>query len=522
MRLADLPIRRKLTFVIVVTSALGLSVAAASFIGYEWVSARGAMESDLSTLAGIVASNGTAALTFDDPATAEELLLSLSGNSSILAGCLYEPSGAVFADFVREGSPIGCDGSPGMDRSEFGAVALTVARGVILDGERIGTVVLRQDLAPLWNRLRSYLGITGVVMLLSLLASFALSAVLQKVISEPILRLSDTVRQVSETRDFSLRARQHGGDEVGTLITGFNDMLAEIQRANRGLQRAHDELEARVEERTRELQLEIMERRRAEQHLKDSADKLERSNRDLQDFAYVASHDLQEPLRKIQAFGDRLMKTCSDDLGERGLDYVERMQNAAGRMRTLITDVLAFSRVTTRARPFEAVDLGALVEEVKTDLEYRIEETGTVLDVEPLEVIDADPSQLRQVVQNLITNAIKFHKPGETPHIRISGHTPDASGEGGNGSRGEEYYVLRFQDAGIGFDPKHSERIFGMFSRLHGRGEYEGTGVGLAICRKIVERHGGEIIAESEPGEGASFSIRLPRSQPRDDPAAAE
>ncbi|MBX9627977.1 MAG: PAS domain S-box protein, partial [Gemmataceae bacterium] len=278
--------------------------------------------------------------------------------------------------------------------------------------------------------------------------------------------------------------------------------------------RQAETLDRLVRERTAELLDQVEERRRAEDQVRAVARELQRSNRELEQFAYVASHDLQEPLRKIQAFGDLLGTKFAAQLPDQGREYVGKMQGSAGRMSRLIDDLLTFSRVTTHARPFARVDLNVILAEVLEDLEVRIERAGGVVDVGPLPAIDADPTQMRQLFQNLLGNALKFTHPGRPPAVTVRAE----SGAGGNGHPGG---VCRFTvaDNGIGFEDRYQERIFQVFQRLHGRDEYDGTGVGLAVCKKIVERHGGTITAHGRPGEGATFAVTLPARQP--EPAAA-
>jgi PAS domain S-box-containing protein len=265
----------------------------------------------------------------------------------------------------------------------------------------------------------------------------------------------------------------------------------------------------------------LTERRQAEEKLRAYAAQLQRSNRELEEFASVASHDLQEPLRKIQAFGDRLQAKCGPALGEQGRDYLARMLDAAGRMRTLIDDLLAFSRLTIQARPSTRVDLGGVAREVVADLEGRLQQTGGRVDIDKLPAVDADPTQMRQLLQNLIGNALKFHREGVPPVVNVRGHV--RPGDGGRRGAAPEAGLceIRVEDNGIGFDEKYLDRIFNVFQRLHGRSAYEGTGMGLAICRKIAERHGGAITARSTPGHGATFVVTLPCEQTHEEAPTA-
>ena len=259
-----------------------------------------------------------------------------------------------------------------------------------------------------------------------------------------------------------------------------------------------------------QLESEIIERNRAEKQMLDISEKVERSNQELQDFAHTASHDLQEPLRKVLTFGDRLKAKCADSLGEQGLDYLDRMQNASKRMQNLIQGLLMFSRVASKAKPFEPVNLSAVTREVLSDLEIRLKETGGMVETGDLDTVDADPLQVRQLFQNLLSNALKFHKEGEKPVIKVTGNVVSDIVDGTEGNDSHQYYQITFEDNGIGFDEQYAERIFGAFQRLHGKQEYEGTGIGLSVCRKIVERHGGIIEAKSSPGSGAKFIVTLP------------
>nr|WP_215618334.1 PAS domain S-box protein [Leptothoe kymatousa] len=282
-------------------------------------------------------------------------------------------------------------------------------------------------------------------------------------------------------------------DRVG-LVIGSSTIMRDISARKLAEQKLNNEI------RVRQQLIKTLQR---------TAKRLEESNQELQDFAYVASHDLQEPLRKVQAFGDRLGHTCQDGLSDKGQDYLARMLNAAMRAQVLINDLLSFSRVTTQAKPFNPTDLSHVMAGVLSDLEVRIEQTGAIINLAPLPTIDADRTQMQQVFQNLLSNALKFHKPGVAPQIQVRvNHC---------GMGEKEVCELRVIDNGIGFDVKYCDRIFQPFQRLHGRKTYEGSGIGLAICRKVIRRHGGSLRAESQPGAGSTFIVTLPVHQSQEE-----
>ncbi len=499
--LRDHPIRRKLSVVILLTSTLALLMASVAFTAYVYTQSRRSMAQSVRSLSGILSANSAAALVFDDQDAAGELLDSLQANPWIEKAVLFK-DGRPFAIYPRNAVAPQPTGSVGAAR--FDRTVLIYEEEVALDGEPVGRLHLEHSLEPLHAQIRLYLAITLAVFLGSLLLVAWLSGLLRKVITEPLLRLAKTADEVAATKDYSLRAAAGNRDEIGTLIERFNQMLGQVQQRDRALERAREELEDRVRERTAELEGEVRERRKVEMELRFFTQDLERSNRDLQDFAYVASHDLQEPLRKIQAFGDRLRTTSAAKLDERALDYLDRMQGAAARMRALITDLLTFSRVATQGQPFEALDLQSVVDEIVRDLEIPIEESGAVVEYRDLPTIQADPLQLRQLLQNLISNALKFQRDDVRPRVTIRCETVGEPGVP------DAIHRLIVEDNGIGIESRHFDRIFGVFQRLHGRGAYPGSGMGLSICRRIVERHGGSIRVESEPGEGSRFIAELP------------
>jgi signal transduction histidine kinase len=232
--------------------------------------------------------------------------------------------------------------------------------------------------------------------------------------------------------------------------------------------------------------------------LEHRAAELARSNADLEQFASIASHDLQEPLRKVRTFTQQLTVTDADNLSDKGRQYVERANGAAERMQRLIEDLLKFARVATHGRPFGPVDLQEVVRGVLEDLELEVERAGAIVSVGELPTIEGDEAQLRQLMQNLISNAVKFRREGVVPELDVDATLSDGTAQ------------ITVRDNGIGFDPRYAGRIFRVFERLHGRSRYPGTGIGLALCRRIVERHGGQIFADGEPGMGATFTLTLP------------
>jgi PAS domain S-box-containing protein len=279
---------------------------------------------------------------------------------------------------------------------------------------------------------------------------------------------------------------------TGIDISDWRAAEDEIRSLNAGLER-------RVAERTAQLEA--------------ARERLERSNRELEQFAYVASHDLQEPLRKLSAFGDLLTTELGGKLAGDAQDYLARMLAAVARMQALISDLLSLSRVTTRAKPFTPTDLNQTLRDVLSDLEPRLQPTGGRVEADTLPTLDADPIQMHQLLQNLIGNAVKFHKPEQPPVVTLRLQPEPPAG----------HCQILVADNGIGFDPKYAERIFGIFQRLHGRDAYEGTGIGLAVCRKIVERHHGTVTATGQPGAGAQFLVTLPlRQEPTTDTEGEE
>ena len=257
----------------------------------------------------------------------------------------------------------------------------------------------------------------------------------------------------------------------------------------------------------------ITDLKQLQQQLEASVAELQRSNKNLEQFAYVASHDLQEPLRKIQAFGDMIQARYAPVIGEEGADLIRRMQSAAARMQALIKDVLAYSRVSAKREAYRPVDLNQTIADVLADLETVIRDKQATIRVDSLPTINGDALQLRQLFQNLVSNALKFDKAGRRPEINITSRIVcgrDTGLEMASADINRQFHLIEVADNGIGFDPQYADQIFQVFQRLHSRSDYPGTGIGLAIVRKVVENHQGYSSAEGQPGAGAIFRILLP------------
>ncbi len=333
-------------------------------------------------------------------------------------------------------------------------------------------------------------------------------------------QLAVLVEHVAESRSRALAMLVAGSIVlVGMSVAAFTLIRQQLKfrsSMEHLLRESNAELEQRVQHRTEallitnvSLQEEIEERKRLEEQAVKFTTELQGSNRELEQFASVASHDLQEPLRKIQAFSDRLVTKYRDQIDDNGKEYIDRIQFSAGRMRRLIEDLLTFSRVSTKGKSFAPVDLNEVLKGVLVDLEVRIQETHATIAIDSLPTIEADELQMRQLFQNLLGNGLKFHRPGVPTELQLKVRNTSNSVH-----EEPSFCEMTFTDNGIGFENQYAERIFQLFQRLHGRSDYEGTGMGLAICKKIVERHGGTISAEGFPGTGAAFTVRLPMTHP--------
>lgn len=472
VKFRDLPIGKKISWTILATSILALVLSGVAVVAYELTTFRRTAMHDLSVLAGIVGANSTGALAFNDTDAAHDILFNLKDEPSIVAARLFTREGTPFATYVKPGaSLLPAKAEPDQ---QMGGNTLRLFRTIQFKGEdKVGTIYMESNLDRVRSRLWRYAGIVGLAILLLVPLVFFVSIRIQRIISDPIRHLAAIAAEVAEKKTYSVRAKPPGKDEVGRLTDTFNHMLESIEvRDSKLIQQAEE--------------------------LMRSNEELMRSNLELEQFAYVSSHDLQEPLRKVTLFTEMLEQNLKEKAGPETKKYIENICAAVDRMRTLIQDLLAYSRLKREEVVREPVDLSGILNQLLHDMDTVLAEKKATVHVGVLPVVKSNPSQMYQLFQNLIGNAIKFHRD-EPPVVAI-----DSEAKGGE-------WVISVKDNGIGIDPKYSEQIFKVFQRLHGRERYPGTGIGLAICKKIVEQHGGKIWVESELGRGATFYFTLPQ-----------
>ena len=474
MTFRDTPIRRKLTTIILATSGAVLLLTCAAFLGYEAFTFRQASARQLATLGEIIAANSTGALAFDNANDATQVLAALKAERHVVSACLYDARGRLFSRYPATAPAGDFPAAPSADGFRFAGGYLVGFTPVVQvkGSQRLGTLFLRSDLDAMYERLRLYGGIAVLVMAVSFLVAYLLSRTLQQQISRPVLALADTARAVSDRRDYSVRATKHGEDELGLLTDAFNHMLAQIEAQNA-------ELEKRVRERTAEL---------------------EAANDELEAFCSSAAHDLRTPIRAITGFTDILLDHHADTMPAEVRRYISQIHDGSSQMSQLITDLLAFSRLGRQELSRQTVAADPLCREVFKELVREHQGRRVELRLGPLPGIHGDPALLRVVFVNLLSNALKYSRPRDPAVVEV----------GVMRQAGEATPVYFVRDNGVGFDMHNADKLFGLFKRLHHVHEFEGTGVGLATVRRIIERHGGRIWAEAAPDAGATFFFTVP------------
>lgn len=494
-------IRRKLFLIVLATTFTALLVAVTGLSIYEMARYREDWRNQLEAQARLLARATAPALAFDDVESAEAYLALAEARPEIAAAAIYNARGKRFAEYRRAGEPGGpFPALPGADGSRIEGRRLLVFQRIVEHGEILGTVYLEADY-ELLGRLAHHLLILGAVMTASLVVALLVAGWMQRSMTRPILAMAAVTRRVVEGRDFSLRVDKTTDDEIGDLVDAFNGLLAEVGRRTEDLEATN-----------RRLAREVAERERAERELRDLADDLERRveertaqlqavNQELEGFSYSVSHDLRAPLRAVAGFAKVLEEDYADRLDDEGRRLLGVVQSEAQRMGQLIDELLAFSRLGRKEMQISRVDMTELARGTFERLVEQHPAAPPQLHLGALPQCRGDRVLLGQVWANLLSNALKFSSKRTDPRIEVNAVS--------NGD--ETIYFVR--DNGAGFDPRFQSKLFGVFQRLHSASEFPGIGVGLALVQRIVNRHGGRIWAESEPGEGATFYYTLPKER---------
>jgi PAS domain S-box-containing protein len=589
--LHDRPIREKLVIITLLTTGTALVLAWVGNMLADSLLYRGYLMRDLTVLARVIADNSTAALVFEDPAAANQILGALKARPHIDGACMYRNAGQAGATVFAKYSPNRDFTCPPLDRIGSIHPDRALSEPVVLDGRRIGTLVLIFDLEELRERIRMFGSIVFAVFLLCSVIAFLVSNRLHAVIVTPIARLVEATTTVSRTGDYSVRAERVSGDELGVLVDRFNEMLARIQSRDNDVKKAFqqvenerarfqfmaesmpqkiftatpegeidyfngqwmeftgltreeimgwgwirfvhpDDVEANVQEWQRcvasgdPFMFQQRFRRADGQyrwHLsrahgmrdpngtitiwigsntdiheqKETEQELRRLNDDLQQFAYSASHDLQEPIRNVAVYSEIVARRYQQVLDADGQQFLGFLREGGRRLATLVNDLLAYTRASMAELSGNSISAREALDNSLATLAEPIHVNGAVVTSDELPAVHMGELHLQQIFQNLIGNALKYRSE-EPPRIHISARMLG------------RMWWFSVRDNGIGIDPEYKEKIFGVFKRLSHDRKHDGTGIGLAICQRIVERYGGRIWVESELGKGAIFHFTIP------------
>jgi signal transduction histidine kinase/CheY-like chemotaxis protein len=491
--LRNVSLGRKLTRLSLVTSGVAVGLVCTTLVSLDYLMVRTTMVRDLSAFADLIGANCTGAVAFDDDRTATQLLSALRTTPSVVEACVYTSGGRVLAAYDRAGrrrdkwppatSVVGV---------RWASDRLEVARDVVLDGERIGTVYIRSDREPLQARMRTDAVAVGSAFLVVMLVSFIVSSRLQRAISAPILRLADLTKYISAERDYGVRAEKRDGDEVGTLIDGFNEMLAQIQARDRDLETKRHELEQ-----------EVAARALINADLEIARSHAESANRAKSEFLANVSHEIRTPMNGIVGMTELALDT---DLTPVQRDYLNMVRSSGESLMSVINDILDFSKIEAGRLELDPVpfELRPMLGATTRALALRAHQKGLELlcDIHPdvPETLVGDNHRLRQIIVNLVGNAIKFTEHGEVV-VRVE---PDSA------SADDAWLRFSVSDSGIGIPEDQQERIFESFAQADASTtrRFGGTGLGLTISARLVQMMGGTLSVDSVPGRGSTFHFR--------------
>jgi signal transduction histidine kinase/CheY-like chemotaxis protein len=503
MNLKNLSIKRKLMLITMLTSGLAVVLSSAGFLSYDLISFRHSLSQDLMTQAEIIGYNSAAAMAFKDESAATVTLSALQAKEDIVSAVLYTRDGKVFAQYIHANTRRPSLPAPPQERGyRFEGSYLEVFRDVSLNGELVGTLFLQSDMRQWNSRARRYASIFLSFVLISGFIALLVSSKLQKLISGPILHLEDTMRMVSATKSYEVRATKFYGDEIGRLIDGFNTMLSEIQQRDTAFHHANDELKTR----TLQLEGEIVHRKEMQKELLTAKHAAEDANRAKSAFLANMSHELRTPLNAIIGYSEMLEEE-THELGKvENIKDLQKIQGAGKHLLSLINDVLDLSKIEAgrMGLHLETFDISQMIDEMVTTLHPAISKNSNTIQVhlaEDLGAMRADITKVRQILFNLLSNASKF-----TDHGTISVDVDRSTEED------QDWIRFRVADTGIGITAKQKGNLFQEFTQadVSIARKYGGTGLGLAISYRYVRLMNGRISVESEPSQGSAFTVHLP------------
>jgi signal transduction histidine kinase/CheY-like chemotaxis protein len=493
-------ISKKLTGMNMLVSGCALLLACIAFFAYDLYTFRVGILGNLSTEAQILGSNTVSALVFNDPHAAETTLSALNASPHIIYGAIYTPDGQLLAGYWRDGAgkPLPMPAIPtGQSQAyRFGNGRIALAQTIMFQGKLTGFVYISSDLRAINDRLKTYALIAAAVLALSLIVALLISRISQRVISQPVVQLAETVRFVSYNKDYSIRAAvTRNRDEVSTLIESFNEMLGQIQERDAALRQARDELEQRVLERTAELGV-------ANKELDLRNREVERATQLKSKFLASMSHELRTPLNAIVGFSDLLAEQTAGQLNEKQNRFVHHIKQGSTHLLQLINDILDLSKIEAGQLEFhcEAFPIGEALPEVLSTIRPLAMAKNILVqhNAETVRSVYADRVRFKQILYNLLSNAVKFTPKGGRIDIDCA--------------EGENTVHISVTDTGIGIRPEDQSIVFEEFRQIEGKSgaTSEGTGLGLAITKRLVEQQGGKIALESELSKGSRFTFTLP------------
>ncbi len=471
----NISIKNKLILIQSVTAFFAILICSVIFVINDISTFKESSVRKMYSIARIVGDNSASALVFTDQESANKVLHRLDKEPDIKGALIIDKTGKDFGKYARAGEDAASyvlSNSTQTVSHAFSGKNMMVTYKIFQENEYLGTLILKVELTDLNKIVSNYIIAAALVLLAGLMAAFLISVFLQRAISSRLSFLVSKTKTISETGNYSIRVSSEGKDEISTLSQEFNNMLEQIESME-------SSLEKRIKERTLEL---------------------ETANKEMESFSYSVSHDLRAPIRAINGFGEVLAKKNSDQLDADGKEYLKTIIHEAGRMGQLIDDLLVFSRLGKKEIQKTSFDMNLLAKKAVDEvLNLSQEKYNAKITVKDLPAADCDVALMNQVFINLISNALKYSKPNPNPVIEIGA------------SADKNVVTFYVKDNGVGFDMKHYNKLFGVFQRLHGAEEFEGTGIGLAIVQKIISRHYGKVWAEAKINEGATFYFSLPK-----------